>query len=144
MRGHARARAIARADCQRGFTLMELMIAVAIVAILSMVAYPSYISHLRKGHRSEAQAYMMDLAQREQQYFTDNRSYALDGGGTTAATLLKAPALPSDLNSYYTIATAPRSVTPSFVITATAIGKQAIDGNLTIDDTGAKTPSGNW
>lgn len=143
MRPHARGRATAGGSRHRGFTLIELMIAVAIVAILAMVAYPSYISHLRKSHRAEAQAYMMDLAQREQQYFTDNRSYAVDGA-TTAAAQLNASAPPADLSSYYTIATAPRSVTPSFVITATAIGKQAVDGNLTIDDTGAKTPSGNW
>ena len=81
----------------------------------------------------------MDLAQRQQQYFTDNRSYALDAGGVTAASILRAPSGPS---SFYTIATTSRSVTPSFVITATAIGTQAADGDLSLDDTGTK--SGKW
>jgi len=124
---------------QLGFTLIELMVVVAIIAILAAIAYPSYASHMRKGRRAEAQAYLMDLAQRQQQYFTDNRSYALDAGGVTAASILRASSGP---NSFYTIATASRSVNPSFVITATAIGTQAPDGNLTLDDTGTK--SGKW
>lgn len=128
-----------------GFTLIELMIVVAVVAILAAIAYPSYTSHLRKSHRAAAQAYLMDMAQRQQQYFTDNRSYAVDAGGVTASTALGAP-VPGDLSGYYTIATAARSVTPSFVVTATAIGNQAEDGNLAIDDTGAKTSTvpGRW
>lgn len=144
---HAKGRAIAGGERHRGFTLIELMIAVAIVAILTMIAYPSYTSHLRKGHRSEAQAYMMDIAQREQQYFTDNRSFAVDGA-TTAAAQLSASPPPADLTSYYTITTTvpPGTATPSFVITATPVAgsSQASDGSLSIDNTGAKTPSGNW
>ena len=137
-------RATAASGGQDGFTLIELMVTVAIVAVLAAIAYPSYTSHLRKGHRAEAQSYLMDLAQREQQYFTDNRAYALDGGGTTAAALLNAPA-PGDLGSYYTIATSPRTVTPSFVVKATAVNTQLVDGDLTVDDTGAKTSAaGTW
>lgn len=131
---------------ESGFTLIELMITVAIVAVLAAIAYPSYTSHLRKGRRAKAQTYMMDIAQREQQYFTDTRTYALDSGGTTAASTLNAPAMPSDLNGYYTITTAAGTTTPSFKITATAVpgSQQAADGNLTLDNTGAKTPSGSW
>jgi type IV pilus assembly protein PilE len=133
-----------RSQRQSGFTLIELMVVVAIVAVLAAIAYPSYTSHLRKGRRAEAQAYMMDIAQREQQYFTDTRTYAVDTGGVTAASVLNAPATPQDLGGYYTITTAAGTVTPSFVITATAIGQQQVDGNLTIDNTGAKTPAGSW
>lgn len=134
-----------RRRASRGFTLIELMIVVTIVAVLAVVAYPSYTSHLRKGRRAEAQAYLLDLAQREQQYFTDMRSFAVDAGSVKAATTMNAPAAPADLAQYYTITTSTRSgVTPSFQITATAIGKQASDGNLTIDDTGAKSPSTKW
>jgi type IV pilus assembly protein PilE len=133
-----------RGGRQAGFTLIELMVVVAIVAVLAAIAYPSYTSHLRKGRRAEAQSYMMDIAQRQQQYFTDNRTYALDAGGVTAASVLHAPATPADLGGYYTIATSAGAVTPSFVITATAIGQQATDGDLTLDNTGAKTPPGRW
>jgi type IV pilus assembly protein PilE len=133
-----------RNERESGFTLIELMVTVAIVAVLAAIAYPSYTSHLRKGRRAEAQAYMMDIAQREQQYFTDTRTYALDSGGVTAAATLNAPATPSDLSGYYTITTAADTTTPSFKITAKAIGQQQADGDLTLDNTGAKTPSGSW
>ena len=57
----------------RGFTLIELMMAIAIIAILAAIAYPAYQKHLAKGRRAAAQAYLMDIAQREQQYFLDQR-----------------------------------------------------------------------
>jgi type IV pilus assembly protein PilE len=58
-----------------GFTLIELMIVVAIVAILAAVAYPSYTAQIVRGQRSTGQNFIMDLAQREEQYFLDNRAY---------------------------------------------------------------------
>ena len=58
-----------------GFTLTELMIAVAIVGVLAVIAYPSYQDHLRKGRRSAAQSLMINIAAREQQYLIDARRY---------------------------------------------------------------------
>ncbi len=66
----------------RGFTLIELMITVAVVGILAAVAYPSYVKQILRGQRSTGQGVVMDLAQRQEQYFNDNRAYA-----TTAAQL---------------------------------------------------------
>ncbi|WP_153109276.1 type IV pilin protein [Propionivibrio limicola] len=124
-------------DLCRGFTLIELMIVVAIVGILASIAYPSYQEYVRRGHRADAQAYLMDVAQRQQQYFTDNRSYAGDVATLNAAA-------PSSITPYYTIAIVTGATPPSFSVTATAIGTQLADGNLSIDNTGAKTPSGKW
>ena len=121
----------------RGFSLIELMIVVAVIGILAAIAYPSYQDYLRRGHRADAQAYLMDIAQRQQQYFTDNRSYA-----STVAALNST--VPTNVSSYYTIAVATGSTPPSFTITATATGSQLSDGDLTIDNTGTRTPSSKW
>ncbi|MCY1549789.1 type II secretion system protein G [compost metagenome] len=122
---------------QLGFTLMELMIAVAIVGILAAIAYPSYQQYVIRGNRAAAQAQMMDIANRQQQYLLANRTYA------TKAQL--GYSLESDLVGRYTDSiTLGTGTVPSFTITFTAIGAQSSDGNLTLDSTGAKTPPGKW
>jgi len=60
----------------KGFTLIELMITIVIVAILASIAIPSYRQYVIRGNRTAAQAVMMELATRQQQYFVANRVYA--------------------------------------------------------------------
>ncbi len=126
----------------RGFSLIELMIAVAVIAVLAAIAYPSYQEHLRKGRRTAAQAFMMDVASREQQYLLDARSYALGAGALTTLNVTA----PTDVSRYYTVTVGPAVPTtpPSFTITATPIAGsvQAADGALTLDDQGNKTRGG--
>lgn len=124
----------------RGFSLIELMIATAIVGILAAIAYPSYSSYLVKSNRAAAQTYLMDLAQAEQQYFADSRAYA-----ATVDALHSSP--PSNVSSKYTISIAVDAGPPaSFTITATPLAgtAQVIDGALTIDNAGLKTPGTKW
>ncbi len=70
--------AAARRSETRGFTLLEIMIALLIVGILAAVAIPSYRDQLRKGKRSDAITLLMDAVNREEQYMLDNSTYTAD------------------------------------------------------------------
>lgn len=59
----------------KGFTLIELMVVVAIVGILAMTAYPSYQDFVRRAARAEARATMLDVAQSQERWFTNNNQY---------------------------------------------------------------------
>lgn len=124
---------------QKGFSLIELMIAVVIVGILAAVALPSYQNYVVKGNRAAAQAFMMDVENRQKQYLLDARSYAADLAtlGMTA---------PADVSNFYTLSIATSSAPPAFTITATPIAgtRQESDGVLTLDNSGAKTPADKW
>ena len=66
---------------ERGFTLIELMIVVAVVAILAAVGYPSYRDYVARGQRSQGQQLLSDIAQRQEQFLLDSRRYATAFGG---------------------------------------------------------------
>ena len=122
-----------------GFTLVELMVTVAIVAILLGIAVPSYSLYMKRSRRGEAESALMDIAQREQTYLLDQRAYAPD-----LATLNTS--VSSDVTSYYNVAIATGATPPTFTVTVTPIAgtAQAGDYTLTIDNTGAKTPTNVW
>lgn len=128
------------ADRERGFTLVELMVVVTIIAIIASIALPSYRQHVIRSRRSSAQAEMMSLANREQQFLIANRAYA-----DTAALTASGYALPPEVSSSYTVAVTTASApVPTFTITMTPTGGQTSDGALTLDNVGNKGPAEKW
>jgi type IV pilus assembly protein PilE len=127
----------------RGFTLIELMIAVAIVAILAAVALPSYLAHLRSSNRAEAQAFMMAVAARQQQFLVDTRSYAetvVDVGIPIPSKVSAAYTVEDDLH----VTASPAAFYLELVPTTDQESEKC--GTLRIDQDGVKTAavSGCW
>lgn len=130
---------LARARKSGGMTLIELMIVIAIISILAAIAFPSYQDYIIRANRSRAQQFVLEIANREGQYLLDARLYtATIGAGGLNLTA------PAELATRYTFIVALTGPPPGYLITATAIGGQASDGNLTLDDLGTKTPADKW
>lgn len=124
----------------RGFTLIELMIVVAVVAILASIAIPAYQDQVRKGRRADAMAQLLTLSQAYERFFTSNNTYA----GFWATVPLTQRQSPTQGTAFYTLTTNETATT--FVITATplAAGGQDADrcGALGINQAGLRTESG--
>ena len=125
---------------QAGFTLIELMITVAIVGLLASIAYPSYTTYVRKSNRTAAKAQILDIANRQQQYLLANRTYA--DKTTLEATGYGLPPEVSQKYDYDIEVSATTS--PAFTVTFTAKGPQVSDGPLTITSSGVKSPAAKW
>ena len=138
-------------NAQRGFSLIELMIVVAIVAIISAIAYPSYQRYVIKTKRSVAQNALLQVADRQQQFFMDNKRFAddisnlgfpanpyvVDDNGTSTVA--------SDGDAVYSLSLSNVTATTWTATAAPLNGQLSRDtycGSLTITQTGAKGKSG--
>ncbi len=132
---------------QHGFSLIELLIAIVVVAILTAIAFPSYQSHLRKGSRAAAQAVLIDTANRQAQYLLDARNYAVGPAALSALNIT----LPTEVSVFYSVAVENASggttptTPPTFLIKATPIAgtRQEVDGELKLAHDGGKWRGGN-
>jgi type IV pilus assembly protein PilE len=104
----------------RGFTLVEVMIVVAVVALLSAVAYPSYLAQVAKGRRTDGKQALVELAQKLERFYTERGTYV----GATLGTSGLYPAMST--GGYYALSIATQTV-DAFTITATPQGAQASD-----------------
>jgi|SRR5271169_4456851 len=134
-----------------GFTLMELMIAVAIVGILGTIAVVSYSSQVTKGRRTDARSALLDLAGREEKLFSTTNAYGTTPfslGYGTAATPWPIPVGSNYYNVSVSVPDPLQGASPllnTFIITATAINSQANDtqcAKLSLNQLGQQTSTG--
>ncbi|NRB38253.1 MAG: prepilin-type N-terminal cleavage/methylation domain-containing protein [Pseudomonadales bacterium] len=113
-----------------GFTLIELMIVVAIIAILAALALPSYNAQITKTRRTDAMAALTSFANAMERHATDNGSYLGAGtvAGNTGAPTIFATQVPLDGDAKYYNLTIDAATATSFTLKATPIGVQVGDG----------------
>jgi len=128
----------------RGFTLIELMVVAAIVAVLAAIGYPTYLNHVRKTARAEAKVRLLQVAQLQERYFTEQNSYTTNIAGLLGVTGTVYSSSTNDAGSKYQITAAPGAtgvITTSYTLAAVPQGSQTGDTDcmtLLLQHTGKK------
>jgi type IV pilus assembly protein PilE len=121
-----------------GFTLIEVMIAVAIVAILAAVAMPSYQNYVRRGQLSEAFTALSDMRVKMEQWYQDNRFYGATNATTNCPTLSGYGAFPVAGKYFSVSCVGGAAPSQTFTLTATGSGSLTTGFDYTVNHTGAK------
>lgn len=125
---------------QSGFTLIEVMIVVAIIGIISAIAYPSYDEYAKRGNRTEGQALLSDASARQERYFAQNNTYITDDGDIAKLGLKNGNK--SETNKY-TLTVSKVDGDGGYTLTAEQGFNDAKCGNLTLDALGKKGRTGS-
>jgi len=127
----------------KGFTLIELMIVVAIIGIITAIAYPSYTEQMEKGRRSDGQAFILGIQGAMERHVFDNNTYA-ESMSTLGYTVTDSNFLSPEGHYKGGIdsATSACPITSCYVLRVTPIGVQVSDGDLELHSNGIKV--GNW
>jgi type IV pilus assembly protein PilE len=138
-----------RAKPVTGFSLIELMIVVAIIGILAGISYPSYMDYILKGRRAEGRAALTELLQQQERYMTQTNTYLAftnEGGVTTPATVPFKTFSGESVASaaYYLSASACPSttITECVLVAAEPVKSDPAAGTLQLLSTGSKTCTG--
>lgn len=126
-----------------GFTLTELLIVVAIVAILAAVGYPAYTDQLQKTRRANAQAELVELASFMERWYTQNYTYQTASAGDPTLPFTESP---KDSGAkFYDLEVDTFTGPDRFTLTATPKNAQTSDscGTMTYTNTGSVTPATN-
>lgn len=125
----------------RGFTLVELMIAVAVIAVLAAIALPSYQNYMFRARRADGREMLQRIASAQERFYTNRMRYTADL--TTAAGLNLGTA--TSEAGHYAVAVNVAADGQSFTLTAAPQGIQAPDAcaNLTVNNVGARGYSGS-
>jgi type IV pilus assembly protein PilE len=121
-----------------GFTLVELIMVIAVIGILMAIAIPSYNSSTTKARRADGQTALMDVMVRQERFYTENNTYTTN--------LADLPAQDTSPEGHYTITAAGcgAGIASCVILTATPGAAQAGDGALTLNSRGQKLPADKW
>jgi len=123
---------------QAGFTLIEMMVIVAIIGILAAVAYPSYDEYVKRGNRSEGQALLSDAAAAQERYYSQNYSYI-----TSTADLAKLKTKTTSNTGKYTLTVSSVADDGGYTLQANQQFGDTKCGNLTLNALGQKDRTGS-
>ena len=131
----------ARQAWQQGFTLIEVMIVVAIVAILSSVAYPAYTDYVRRGQLQEAFTNLANYRIQMEQYYQDNRRYTANAAAQTCAGAANQQLTAAELRgeiSNFNYVCVPANNGQTYTLTAVGNGGNTTGFNFSINEAGEK------